>query len=145
MREIARYSGCFVCGDRNHVGLKARFFFDENTRKAICDVAADEAYAGYKNILHGGITSTLLDEVMIKALLAENLFVVTAEMTIKFKKPVHSGDRLHLEGWKSGQKGALLLAQGRAVNQNGDVVAEASGKYIKPGSGLSAKLRQSLE
>lgn len=145
MQEIAKYSGCFVCGEKNRYGLKARFFFDEHTQKAVCDIIADELYAGYKNIFHGGITSTLLDEIMIKALLAEGLFVVTAEMTVKFKKPVHSGDELHLEGWKVGRKGPIYLTQGRAVNQNGAIVAEAAGKYIMPNSDLSAKLRQSLE
>jgi len=145
MKEIAKYSGCFVCGDKNHVGLKARFYFDENAQKAVCDITADELYAGYRNIFHGGITSTLLDEIMIKALLAEDLFVVTAEMTVKFKKPVHSGDKIHFEGWKTGQKGPLYLTQGRAVNQAGDIVAEATGKYIRPDSDLSARLRQSLE
>lgn len=145
MKEIAKYSGCFVCGEKNRYGLKARFFFDENAQRAVCDIIADELYAGYKNIFHGGITSTLLDEIMIKALLAEGLFVVTAEMTVKFKKPVHSGDRIHLEGWKTGQKGPLYLTRGRAVNQDGQTMAEAAGKYIRPDSDLSARLRQSLE
>jgi uncharacterized protein (TIGR00369 family) len=143
MKEIAKYSGCFVCGDQNHIGLRARFFFDG--QKAVCDVTADEIYAGYKNIFHGGITSTLLDEIMIKALLAEDLFVVTAEMTVKFKKPVYSGDRLHFEGWKKGQRGPIFLTEGKAINQDGEVVALASGKYIKPASDLSNELKKSLE
>ncbi len=145
MKEIARYSGCFVCGDRNEIGLKARFYFDADRGRAVSDITADELYAGYKNIFHGGITSTLLDEIMIKSLLAEDIFVVTAEMTVKFKKPVYSGDRLHFEGWKTGHKGPLYLTEGKAVNQNGETVAEASGKYIRPAADLTAKLRGSVE
>lgn len=145
MREIAKYSNCFVCGEANQIGLKARFFFDADGQKAVCDITADELYAGYKNIFHGGITSTLLDEIMIKALLAEDLFVVTAEMTVKFRRPVYSGDKLHFEGWKSGCKGPIYLTEGKAINQRGEVVAEATGKYIKPNSELAAKLRQSVE
>lgn len=143
MKEIARYAGCFVCGDKNEIGLQARFFFDG--QKAVCDITADEMYAGYKSIFHGGITSTLLDEVMIKSLLAEGLHVVTAEMTVKFKMPVYSGDKLHFEGWKTAQKGPLFLTAGKATNKNGETVAEATGKYIKPDAELSAKLIQSLE
>jgi len=145
MKEIAKYSGCFVCGDQNRIGLKARFFFDSDTKKAVCDITADELYAGYKNIFHGGITSTLLDEIMIKALLAEDLFVVTAEMTVKFKRPVYSGDKLHFEGWKTGAKGPLFLTEGKAVNQDGETVAEARGKYIRPNEELSDQLRKSVE
>ncbi len=144
MKEIAKYPGCFVCGENNDIGLKARFFFDEDTRKAVCDVTADEQYAGYKDIFHGGITATLLDEIMIKSLLAEGNVVVTAEMTVKFRKPIYSGDSLHFEGWMTAQRGALFLTAGRALNQNGETVAEASGKYVKPDSALSDKLHDSV-
>jgi len=144
MKEIARYSRCFVCGDRNEVGLKARFYFDESAHKAICTVTAEEAYAGYRNIFHGGITATLLDEIMIKSLLAENLYVVTAEMTVKYRRPVYTGDTLRFEGWKTGRRGSLFLTAGRAVNQHAEVVAEASGKYIRPDSEFAAKLLESV-
>jgi len=145
MKEIAKYSGCFVCGQKNEIGLRARFFWDDQDKKAICDVSASELYAGYKNIFHGGIVSTLLDEIMIKALLAEDLFVVTAEMTVRFKRPVFTGDTLRFEGWKVDSKRSLFLTEGRAVNQHGEVVAEASGKYIKPKTDLADRLKSSLE
>ncbi len=145
MKEIARYSHCFVCGDQNEVGLKAKFHFDESERKAVCSIIADEDYAGYKSIFHGGITATLLDEIMIKSMLAEGQFVVTAEMTVKFKSPVFTGETIRFEGWKTGQHGPLFLAAGKAVNQRGEVVAEAYGKYIRPGSGLADRLRESVE
>lgn len=144
MREIAKYSGCFVCGDTNAVGLGARFYFDEAAQKAICDITADESYAGYKNVFHGGITATLLDEIMIKALLAEDVFVVTAEMTVRFKKPVFTGDCLRFEGRTTGRKGVLYLTEGRAVNDKGETVATAKGKYIRPTTDLAARLLESV-
>ncbi|MEW5994598.1 MAG: hotdog fold domain-containing protein [Candidatus Zixiibacteriota bacterium] len=143
MKEIVAYPGCFVCGLKSQIGLKARFFWDG--KKAFCDITADEEYAGYKGILHGGIVATLLDEVMIKALLAEELLVVTAEITVRFKKPVYSGDRLHLEGWKIGEKEAVYFTKGQAINHNGITVAKATGRYVKSTNGLSDKLRESLK
>lgn len=143
MKEIPLYSGCFVCGQKNQIGLKARFFWDGE--KAVCDITADEAYAGYKNILHGGIIATMLDEIMIKALLAQDILSVTAEITIRLKKPVFSGDKLHLEGWKTGKNGPVYSAKGRAINQNGDTVAEATAKYVSPADDLGLKLRESRE
>jgi len=143
MKEIAKYSGCFVCGQKNKIGLKARFFWDGE--KAVCDVIADEIYAGYKNIFHGGIVATLLDEIMIKALLAEDIFAVTAEITVRYKKPVYSGDKLHFEGLKTGERGIVYFTEGRAVNQNSETVAEATAKYVKPKKELSKMLLDSLE
>ncbi len=142
MKEIPLYSGCFVCGQENETGLKARFFWDED--KAVCDITANEAFSGYKNVFHGGIVATLLDEVMIKSLLAQGILAVTAELTVRFLKPVNCGDKLHLEGWKSGGKGNVSLTEGRAVNQEGDTVARATAKYVQPKTGLSDRLRESL-
>jgi uncharacterized protein (TIGR00369 family) len=145
MKEIAKYSGCFVCGEKNEIGLRAKFFWDDEGRKAICDISTNELYAGYKHIFHGGIVSTLLDEIMIKALLAEDIFVVTAEMTVRFKKPVFTGDALRFEGWMVESKRSLFITEGKAINQHGEVVAEASGKYIKPKTDLVDRLKTSLE
>lgn len=143
MKEIPLYSGCFVCGQENHIGLKVRFFWDGE--KAVCEFTANEEYAGYKNILHGGIVATLLDEIMIKALLAQDILAVTAEITVRLKKPVFSGDRLHLEGRKTGENGAVYSAEGVAINQNGETVAEATARYVRPGNNLGSKLRESRE
>lgn len=143
MKEIARYSGCFVCGQKNEIGLKARFYWDGS--KAISEVTASELYSGYKDIFHGGITSTMLDEVMIKAILAQDINVVTAEMTIRFKQPVYIGDQLRFEGKLTGQKGPLFLTEGKAINQKGEIVALAKGKYVRPAEELSDKLLLSLE
>lgn len=143
MRELPLYSGCFVCGQENRIGLKARFFWDGE--KAVCDIAAEEVFAGYKNILHGGIVATLLDEIMIKALLAEDILAVTAEITIRLKKPVYTGDNLHLEGWKTDQAGSVFHTRGRAVNQSGEIVAEATAKYVKPKEELSGRLSRSRQ
>ena len=142
MKEIMRYPGCFVCGDKNEIGLRARFFWDGD--KAVCDIAAQELYAGYKDIFHGGILSALLDEIMVKALLAQGIPSVTAEMTVRFRLPVFCGDRLHLEGRSTGHKGTVFFTEGAAVNQKGEVVATATGKYVRPKQELGDKLLESL-
>jgi uncharacterized protein (TIGR00369 family) len=142
MKEIAAIPKCFVCGQKNQVGLKARFFWDGE--KALCDITADETYAGYKKILHGGIVATLLDEVMIKSLLAKGIFAVTAEINVRFMKPVYAGDRLHFEGWKTDQERTVHFTRGQVTNQDGETVAEATARYVKPGRELGEKLRQSL-
>ena len=96
MEEVARYSGCFVCGDKNDIGLKVRFFFDEG--KAVAEYTAEKRFEGYYDIFHGGIIAALLDEVMIKALFAQNIFTMTVEMTVRYLKPIKIGEKIKLEG-----------------------------------------------
>jgi len=143
MKEILRYSGCFVCGENNDCGLKAKFYFKDG--KATTEYITHQRYAGYQDVFHGGITSTLLDEVMIKALLAEDIFAMTVEMTVKFHKLVKIGEKLLFEGELEKRKGRLLVTKGTAKTATGETVASASGKYLVVDEKLKIELQKSLE
>ena len=142
-KEIARYSRCFVCGEKNDIGLKAKFFLKDG--KAVTEYVTDERFEGYQNVFHGGIISTLLDEVMIKALLAREIYSMTVEMTVKFHKIVNTGEKLFFEGELARQKGRLIFAKGSAKNEDGKIVASATGKYFKVNENLKKELLKSLE
>ena len=143
MKEIAKYSGCFICGGENDNGIKARFFFDGE--KAVSEITADEIFEGYRGIYHGGVISALLDEVMIKAILAQDIYAVTAEITIKFIRPVKTGDRVKLTGKVKAKKGRLYLTEGQAVDQEDKPFATATGKYIEAHPELKKILVQSID
>lgn len=142
MKEIIRYSHCFVCGDKNESGLKARFFQDGD--KARTELTADEKFEGYRGIYHGGILSSLLDEVMIKAILAQDHFVVTAELTVKFLKPVTTGQPLVISGWIVQNRRRLFVTEGVAESPEGTVFATAEAKYIEAGDSLRKRLLNSI-
>ncbi len=143
MREIDKYKHCFVCGDQNSHGLKVKFFSDGEVAKA--EYTTGSNFQGYKDMFHGGILAALLDEVMIKAVLAKSLVVVTAGMEIAFKKPVKIGDKIFLTGKILEQKKKIILTEGEARLVNGDVVAVASGKYFVADEKMKEKLQESLE
>jgi uncharacterized protein (TIGR00369 family) len=143
MELIKRYCDCFVCGDRNESGLRVDFFYDRGIAKA--EFVADGRFQGYKNILHGGIISALLDEVMIKAVIAEDLLVVTAEIEVKFIKPVRIGERLFLEGKVVREKGRIFVTEGMVRNLSGKTVAIGKGKYFKVTEEMQRLLEESVE
>ncbi len=143
MKEVLKYSGCFVCGDKNEIGLKAKFYYDGS--KAFAKVVAAENFEGYNGIYHGGIISTLLDEVMIKAILAEDIYAVTAEMTIRFLKPVQIGEKLEFSGKVVKNKGRIYITEGEVKNEDGEIFATASGKYIEADQTLKDTLMKSID
>ncbi len=143
MKSIQRYSHCFVCGDKNEVGLKVDFF--EEDEKAKAEYVCTSDYEGYKGILHGGIISALLDEVMIKAIFARGSMTVTSHLEVQFRKPARIGEKLLLEGHISQDKGRLILAFGKAFRQDGTVIALAQGRYFKAKKKLKKVLKRSLE
>ena len=95
MKAIPNYPYCFVCGDKNKIGLKVEFFFDDGKAKA--QYTPTREFEGYKDICHGGILSSLLDEVMIYSIIAQGILTVTVQIEIKFKNPAKIGEELFLE------------------------------------------------
>ncbi|EQB63385.1 MAG: Thioesterase superfamily protein [candidate division Zixibacteria bacterium RBG-1] len=143
MKEIDKYKYCFVCGDKNPNGLKVKFFAEGDVAKA--EYVAGPDFQGYKDMFHGGILASLLDEVMIKAVIAKGLVVVTAGMEVAFKKPVRIGQKILLTGKMTEQKKRIILTEGEARLVNGDIVATASGKYFVADEKMKEKLQESLE
>ncbi len=143
MKEIPKYSNCFVCGDNNKHGLQAKFFYDGEN--AITEIVAGKEMEGYQGIYHGGIISALLDEIMIKAVLAIDKFVVTAEMTVRYILPVRTGEKIRFTGTIRKTNGKIYYTQGEAMNEKQEVVAKATGKYIEVEESFRKELMNSIE
>jgi uncharacterized protein (TIGR00369 family) len=143
MKEIVRYRRCFVCGDENEHGLQARFFYDGE--QAVSELKALDTFEGYKGIYHGGIISAMLDEVMIKAILARDIFAVTAEITIRYHRPIETGASLHFTGRVVRHSGRVYYTEGEVCSSDGTKFASAHGKYLEARPDLKARLQESLD
>ncbi len=142
LKEVGKYSGCFVCGDKNPAGLQVKFYADENG--AIGEYTAQEQFQGYHGILHGGITAALLDEIMIKAVFALDVVVVTAEMTARFKRPIRTGQKVTFAAKIVNRRGRIYETEGEGRLEDGTVVASATGKYLLVQKDFEDELGQSL-
>ena len=140
---IQRYSKCFVCGDKNEAGLKIDFFYENGKAKA--EYMPTHKLEGYKDILHGGIISSLLDEVMIKAIIAKGIVSLTLRMEVKFRNLAKIDEKLLLEGWIKEERRKLLLAEGKACKHDGTLIAEAQGTYYKVKGEMKELLESCLE
>jgi len=125
---------CFACGERNPDGLGLRFQYPEAGRSR-AEFTPERKYQGWSGILHGGIIATLLDEAMAHAAggaaRGSGDYAVTAEMKLKFKKPVRTGEKTVLEGRVTGVKGRLIECASVLRDMAGNELAEATGKLIK--------------
>jgi len=125
---------CFVCGENNPNGLKLRSRV-EGDRIVLTHVTR-ESDLGYRHLVHGGISMTLLDEVMTwAAILTFKQASVAAELTVRLKHPVTVGQSIRVEGWVSGGKSRITLTEGRVLDDRQRVLATATGKYIPMPSG----------
>jgi uncharacterized protein (TIGR00369 family) len=132
-----------VCGDKNQVGLKLDFYAKDG--KARAEFTPIKNFEGYKDILHGGILSTLLDEVMIKSILAKEILTVTSQIEVKFKKPAIIGEKLTIEGEITRERGRLILTEGKVFKEDGTVVAEAKGTFFRAEGRIKEQLEKCLD
>lgn len=88
LTEVESDSACFVCGQQNPIGLKAEFSTDKEACSSSATLTLSDSYQGWHDVVHGGIVAALLDEACIYACMAKAGQVVTAELQIRYRKPV---------------------------------------------------------
>ena len=120
---------CFVCGEKNPYGLRLKFELEGEVLKT--KFKPDKKYQGYTDIVHGGVISMVLDEMMGNLAWRLGIPAVTAEISIRFKQPVYVGEELEFTSRIVKRQGRLLLIEAQAQKADGALVATASGKCMK--------------
>ena len=124
---------CLVCGLKNPFGLHTSFFeLDNNELLAV--FTPREEHQSYPGRLHGGITSTILDETMGRAIMiksAGEVWGVTVELNIRFKKPVPLDQELRILGRITKDSNRFFEGTGELLLDDGTIAAEGHGKYLK--------------
>jgi acyl-coenzyme A thioesterase PaaI-like protein len=115
---------CFACGTANPIGLNLSFYQQGGY---ICsDITLGKNHGGWENMAHGGIASTLLDEVMSWAMIYfKRVFFVTRRMDIKYLRPVPLHTPLTAKGKIQEEKRPLCKAKGLIQDGDGNTLARA--------------------
>jgi uncharacterized protein (TIGR00369 family) len=117
---------CFVCGEANPIGL--HLTFREENEVYMSTFTPGPEHQSYNGVLHGGIISTLLDEIMGRYIYAKGQTAVTAKLEVRFRAPTPIGQPLTICGRIVGQKGSMYEMAGSIALADGTVTAE--GKAI---------------
>jgi acyl-coenzyme A thioesterase PaaI-like protein len=88
-------------------------------------------HIGFHDTVHGGLTSTVLDEAMVWACgAATGRFVYCAELTVRFVKLVRPATWCEVIGrLRENRRNRLLLGEAELRDAAGTLLASASGKY----------------
>jgi acyl-coenzyme A thioesterase PaaI-like protein len=131
MRELPHTHGCFVCGESNPAGLRLRFHTDGKVVRA--EFVPRVEHVGFATVVHGGIVSTVLDEIMVWACaVATHQFGYCAELTVRFQHPLRPGHPAVAEAeLVSNRRNRVFEARGEIRDGvSGQVLASATGKYL---------------
>jgi uncharacterized protein (TIGR00369 family) len=123
---------CLVCGLANEFGLLTRFYELDNGELLAVFTPRSE-HQSYPNRLHGGISSTILDETIGRAIMIRHpqQFGVTVEITVRFKKPVPTDRELRVVGRITRDTSRFFEGSGELLLPDGTVAVEGMGKYLK--------------
>ena len=132
IRKQSNSKNCFVCGRENEASLKARFFEMED-KSVIALTTARSIHQSYPFVVHGGVSTALLDETMGRAImtLEDNMHGVTVEMCTKFHKivPYDVPLVIHTRVTEQGEK--IYASEGSIILPDGTVAVTATGKFFK--------------
>lgn len=120
---------CFACGQENPHGLRLAGFRMIGERYEF-DFTPARHHQGWQGIVHGGIVATVLDEAMTRLLWEQGMMVVTAEITVRYRKPLMVGTHVRVSAWKVREFGRLVEAAA-VVADNEDEYATAAGKFMR--------------
>lgn len=127
---------CFGCGKDNPIGLKLDMKIDGDICCAYFTARKD--LESYGDRMHGGITSTLLDEVMGDYVFhTAGIPAYTAKLDIRFRSAVRIGETVKVEGWIVSHRGRLYVTKGRVLHEDGTIAAEAEAKMMVAASHTS--------
>ncbi len=120
---------CFGCSSQNSYGLQMKFY--TNDEALFSKIIVPGHLCGWNNFVHGGIISTMLDEVMSwSAIYLLNRIILTKSMTVDFLKPIFIGDELTVKGTvqsRTSERESIMI--GEIYNSNMELSAQSKGTF----------------
>lgn len=141
---------CFACGTQNPHGLRLDDIHLEDD-ECVCTFTPDRWHQGWAEIIHGGITSTLLDEVMTHVLWRRGYDAITAEMTVRLKQQIPVGERLTVRARIARRRRNFAETEAELLLSSGEIAATATAKFLiaqrgpdQPGGRISLAARHAV-
>lgn len=122
---------CFGCGTENEAGLQLVPRVDPDGMVR-ADVVGKPHHRGYTKLLHGGVVTTALDEVLSYAVSKKTgprLFVTTS-IEVRFVRPALIGAKLVAEARCTARRGDRFVARAWLKDADGRVLSEAVGRFM---------------
>ena len=119
---------CISCSSASPLGLGLEFLVREDGGVQ-ATFPCEETYQGYPGLMHGGVTSMLLDAAMTNCLFSHGKVGVTARLIVRFLLPVATDHTAVICAWLRDFSPPLFVLEAE-LTQGGRIMASAAGKFI---------------
>ena len=127
LNDETDYGECFACGPKNPYGLKLKFIEEKNTVKTTFNCTKE--YQGFPGYTHGGIITTIIDEVMSRVSVLEGKWASTAKLDLRFKKLIPINENILAQAKKIRILGKFIQIEGKIYLSDGTIAAEGKGMF----------------
>lgn len=142
LKKIANVDGqtCFGCGVTNPIGLHMEFSTDGLRVYSFLTVPV--TMAGWDRTVHGGVTATILDEIMgWSVIYLLQKIGVTKSMTVDFLKPLRVGGNLTVVGSVQARHSERLVSVTGEIYSAEDILcARAHGTFATMSAQTAVRL-----
>ena len=123
---------CYICGMDNPEGLKAQFYNMEDG-SVMTKFKYTPLHQSFPQRVHGGLVSTMLDELACRAYWAKDELVMgaTLSMEVKFRKPVPYDEYVLGKGMVVNDSSKFFTSDVQILDLDGNILSNATVKYIK--------------
>lgn len=119
---------CFACGTDNSHGLHMPFYTDE--KYLWTELKLHDYYKGWDQVIHGGILSTILDELMAwTAIYLTKNIMLTKSMTLDYHEKVETNSKVQAFSWIEELKPKEIILKSELYNNQGALCTSATGIY----------------
>ena len=123
-------NGCFVCGPRNPIGFRLKFYIEDGKR-VVSECTPSEEHCGFLKVFHGGLQGTLLDDLTIWTLIGlRKRLGATLTLKVDYLKPLYIDEKILLKGEIISEEDNIAYVRGELINPRGDVCTQAESKIL---------------
>ncbi len=126
-------NACAGCGEDNPFGLRLSFLFDIQENSAHTWLRPSIRLMGSLNVMHGGYVALLMDETMGKVLRGCGVKAPTAQLNVRYRRPVPTDEPIHVSALLTRTEGRkhYLSAQITRVSDERTVLAESEALFLR--------------
>lgn len=125
--RASQHEDCFVCSPSRPFGLHIDYVPRPGGVEATFFCRQD--WEGYRGLVHGGITASLLDGAMMNCLFARGIIAVTADLQVRYRHPLRPGQAGTVTAEVVRQSTPVFVLHAR-IRQNDRVCATAVGRFV---------------
>ena len=124
---------CFGCGAHNRIGMRLRFFVD-NEGSVLSSLRLAKRFQGPHGFVHGGVIAAILDEAMSKAIHASahgaKIMALTRSMETEYLRPTPLDATLTLRGRQDRVEGRKHFCSATVSDTEGHTLARGKALFI---------------